>query len=501
MDIIDTKDEKKLDLTTVKNAVNSLIVCKILESQDIVTQYLSIENPIAKLLITYGIFNAQTCFNVFNKFFWKSISGLKVFGRYSNSLLFKQYIPTKKTYEISYLRDNEINQIYLAYNWYLKTVAKKPIENHIVLQMHKQVQASKEEVRFEIQKSVPRDTETTFTYSGHTFNYSITEFEDVIYGVGGEIKKKNYKLLIWTFDNTDYLIDDMTRDILNLFAKSKLDDVWKQKIFNHKNGSWEEASIDRQKRKITSVVLDNNSQKDIESELKYFVENETWFNDKNIPYKKSYLFYGPPGTGKTSMIRAISHELQRHIYYLNLANIKNDDELTRLMGKLNFTEVALIIEDIDAQTDAVKNRASEDIEVINNNGDKETRKEKSGITLAGLLNQIDGVQNNYGMILIMTTNRPDDLDPALTREGRVDHKVFFNYASDNQMYEMFKRFYDDNNTITLKMIQDWRKNNMVKIAPAAIENVMVKNYKDCTMAFNALKKYKGPMGDMQKFEY
>ena len=170
-------------------------------------------------------------------------------------------------------------------------------------------------------------------------------------------------------------------------------------------------------------------------------------------------------------------------------------------GKLNFTEVALIIEDIDAQTDAVKNRALEDIEVINKQGEKETRKEKTGITLAGLLNQIDGVQNNYGMILIMTTNRPDDLDPALTREGRVDHKVFFNYASDNQIHKMFERFYDERNTITKKMIEDWRKKTIRSIAPAAIENVMVNNYKDSDAAFQALKDYKGPIGDMEKFTY
>lgn len=498
--IIDTKPNKRtLDISNIKTTINSLIIHKVLEGQDIFTNYFSLTNPIAKLCITYGIFNAPFCFDMFKQFSFGLYNQCSLFKRYTTSLLFKHHVPIKKTFEINYIGDNVVNQLYLAFDWYLKTHAKKAIENHIVVQMNKQIQGSKEESKFEIQKSIPRDTENTFVYSGYTFYYTTSEFEDKIYGVGGKINKMNYKLLLWSFECNDAIIDEMSTTVLNMYARSKLDEVWKQKIYNHKNGTWEEASIDKQKRKITSVILDNNMQDKLETELKYFTDNEIWFNDKNIPYKRSYLFYGPPGTGKTSMIKAISYELQRHIYYLNLANIKNDDELTRLMGKLNFIDIILIIEDIDAQTDAVKNRQMEEIEIINNKGEKESKPEKTGITLAGLLNQIDGVHNNYGMILIMTTNRPDDLDKALTREGRVDEKIYFGYASNNQIFTMFDRFYDQDNIVTKELLEKWNRD--FNVAPAAIENAMVKNYKNCANAFEALQEYKGPNGGMEKFEY
>jgi mitochondrial chaperone BCS1 len=47
------------------------------------------------------------------------------------------------------------------------------------------------------------------------------------------------------------------------------------------------------------------------------------------------------------------------------------------------------------------------------------------VTLSGLLNAIDGTSSQEGRLLIMTSNDPDALDPALTRPGRIDKKVYF----------------------------------------------------------------------------
>jgi chaperone BCS1 len=68
-------------------------------------------------------------------------------------------------------------------------------------------------------------------------------------------------------------------------------------------------------------------------------------------------------------------------------------------------------------------------------------KDGKGISLSGLLNAIDGVASHEGRILIMTTNHPEDLDPALIRPGRVDRKVEFRLAGPEQTRELFKRMY------------------------------------------------------------
>ena len=51
--------------------------------------------------------------------------------------------------------------------------------------------------------------------------------------------------------------------------------------------------------------------------------------------------------------------------------------------------------------------------------------QKSGISLSGLLNVIDGVAAHEGRVLIATTNYPEVLDPALIRPGRIDRKIEF----------------------------------------------------------------------------
>lgn len=73
---------------------------------------------------------------------------------------------------------------------------------------------------------------------------------------------------------------------------------------------------------------------------------------------------------------------------------------------------------------------------------RKTRQSKKAISLSGLLNAIDGVASHEGRILIMTTNKPESLDEALVRPGRVDVQVGFGNASSYQAEELFLRMYE-----------------------------------------------------------
>jgi chaperone BCS1 len=63
------------------------------------------------------------------------------------------------------------------------------------------------------------------------------------------------------------------------------------------------------------------------------------------------------------------------------------------------------------------------------------------VTLSGLLNVIDGASAIENRLLIMTTNHPDKLDPALTRAGRYDSKFHLGYATKNSAQRTFKRIF------------------------------------------------------------
>lgn len=65
----------------------------------------------------------------------------------------------------------------------------------------------------------------------------------------------------------------------------------------------------------------------------------------------------------------------------------------------------------------------------------------TGISLSGLLNAIDGVASQEGRVLVMTTNHPGKLDPALMRPGRVDMQIAFTLATKHQIHEIFSKMY------------------------------------------------------------
>ena len=67
---------------------------------------------------------------------------------------------------------------------------------------------------------------------------------------------------------------------------------------------------------------------------------------------------------------------------------------------------------------------------------------KTGITLSGILNALDGIVSSPGRILIMTTNHPEILDDALIRPGRCDAKYYFDYCDKSQIKELYQMFFN-----------------------------------------------------------
>jgi len=534
---------KKIDLFSIKNAYQSMIIQKTLEAHELISDYLKMTHPLTKMTLAFMLLNPfQTWMLVKNNSV--HLCNLCMFmGRSFKAFVYRKPQPIKKTFEITYITDNSINHLYIAFDWYLKTNSKiKKDENYAVISMIKPIEASNKEKDYPILKTVPEEQETEFIYDNYIYNYSKSSYDDEIYAPSGVMKKKNHKLLIWSYYCSKESFNNLSTHIINLYAKSKIDEIWIQKIFTHENGIWKDSVLDRNKRKISSVIMKEGINLEISKTLNHFVQTEEWHLERGIPYKKSFLFYGPPGTGKSSMIKAISFELQRHIHYLNLSIIKNDQELTNIMAKINYKETILVIEDIDAQDSIVHKRVKNlennlsninnlnNIENTNNidfnidgnlntsgifaltqlinsvskqNNDKDNNKQnesKSQLTLSGILNQIDGVHNNHGMILIMTTNYPEKLDEALIRDGRVDEKVFFDYCDYEQIYLMFKNFYNDN-IIDLETIKTYIDLTKYKVAPCNIENSMRRYYSNQMGAIDDIVNYIKGNKTFEKFEF
>lgn len=129
-----------------------------------------------------------------------------------------------------------------------------------------------------------------------------------------------------------------------------------------------------------------------------------------------------------------------------------DSELIGLFNTLP-PRCLLLLEDID--TVGLSRNTREDgpkmpawMKVAATKGDEENTEEDddnkgqvSRVSLSGLLNAIDGVAAPEGHILIMTTNKPDKLDEALVRSGRISVRVKFESATKGQAKDIFMRMF------------------------------------------------------------
>jgi SpoVK/Ycf46/Vps4 family AAA+-type ATPase len=73
--------------------------------------------------------------------------------------------------------------------------------------------------------------------------------------------------------------------------------------------------------------------------------------------------------------------------------------------------------------------------------DQETKTVDDALDLAGILNALDGVADSPGRIVIMTTNHPERLDPALIRPGRVHLSLHLTYMQKPEMIQMIEHYF------------------------------------------------------------
>lgn len=202
-------------------------------------------------------------------------------------------------------------------------------------------------------------------------------------------------------------------------------------IYEPRTSEWVPFGEPRRRREFESVILDDDISQKVLSDVQEFLDSRAWYSRRGVPYRRGYLLHGPPGCGKTSYIMALAGKLEYDICQMNLSNSALSDE--RLNYLLNVAPIKSIIllEDVDA---AFLSR--EDIDFS-----KSAYQGLGRVTLSGILNVLDGVSSSEERILFMTTNYPEKLDPALTRPGRVDMKVYIGHASNSQLARAFERFY------------------------------------------------------------
>ncbi|KAH8680660.1 P-loop containing nucleoside triphosphate hydrolase protein [Xylariales sp. PMI_506] len=187
-------------------------------------------------------------------------------------------------------------------------------------------------------------------------------------------------------------------------------------------------------RHLDTVHFDSDVKDELLSDIRKYLDPKTQkrYRNRSMPYRRGYLFYGPPGTGKSSLSTALAGEFGLDLYEVKIPSVAADQDLEQMFQEIP-PQCIVLLEDIDAvwmERDTMDR--SDHSSMISN---------RSNCTLSGILNVLDGVGSQEGRIVIMTTNKPEHLDSALVRPGRVDMKVFLGNISQKSAKQMFIRMF------------------------------------------------------------
>ncbi|KAG9123555.1 hypothetical protein FRC07_014767, partial [Ceratobasidium sp. 392] len=282
----------------------------------------------------------------------------------------------------------------------------------------------------------------------------------------GLTKSNQYRF--YTLRGNDYPHSPLKRLIEQAGAEYRNRDLTGITIYiADQYGNWKRLTS-KPHRNYGSVVLEPQIKEKLFGDVKEFLDGKQWYAQRGIPYRRGYLLFGTPGSGKTSSIHALASELGLDIYIVPLSmKAIHDGILSDLITSMP-QRCILLYEDIDA---AFSSRTSG--HSLDARGDMV---EKSGITLSGLLNTIDGVQAQEGCLLFATSNHPDHLDPALIRPGRMDVKIEYSHATQWQAEQLFCLFYPERSKEEKSSIESMAKLFAEAIPPSRLSVAQLQGY-------------------------
>lgn len=337
---------------------------------------------------------------------------------------------------------------------------------------------------FVVDQSIPFEIENDIYCSVEILQNNDEENNKSTQSSNIKIDCKNIILKIFSFKHDINFLTDYIDNIKKEYLKS-IEDTRKELRFHYKLKdidtteniiNWYEKEFNTNKT-FDKMYLKN--QTDILKKINFFLENEQWYKDEGHPYTLGIGLYGPPGTGKTSFIKCLAKMTNRHIIEISLNKIKTESQLFDVYydtkyhkfnkEPIDFRKKIIILEDIDCSNDIVLKREykkenssnNSNVEVTNimslltnqdidSDEDKKSNYKKypvsvsstkSDLTLSSLLNILDGISEDEGRILIMTSNCWNKLDPALIRPGRIDMEIEMSHIDENILNEFVYKNY------------------------------------------------------------
>jgi transitional endoplasmic reticulum ATPase len=290
--------------------------------------------------------------------------------------------------------------------------------------------------------------------------------------IGGAMKFENIAPILRKMNGFSTIVrfplpdfDARYKFLLNETKSMKLTNVDLKKVATDTHG-YTEGDLSKLCRSLS--LLDEINQSNFDREIKFFKpsftssekhENVSWdeigglqdikdtlkkctiwptlYKDRytklGISAPRGILMYGPPGTGKTKLVKALATNTKSTFLYLNTATIysqyvgDSEESIRNIFDRARRSHPSIIF--FDELDTLVGNRE------IEGTGGVEKR------VLSTLLNEMDGIESlSSDVIFVGATNRPDMIDSALMRPGRLDFVLYVRPPNESERYEILKIF-------------------------------------------------------------
>jgi len=191
-------------------------------------------------------------------------------------------------------------------------------------------------------------------------------------------------------------------------------------------------------------------------------------------YKRGYMFHGAPGCGKSSIVSAIANYMNMPVFIFELHRMKTSDlnNAIRLLEKGSI----LLFDDVDTAPVTWHRDKIHLQQNSNKSGNDNTTNSSDVLDLGTLLGILDGHSNLEGSIIIMNTNHPEFLDPALIREGRIDIQIEIKPCNFEQLKLMVKSVFPEHiDTVLTDINAEIFQNSSFKVAEI-LSTWLIMNY-------------------------
>ena len=354
------------------------------------------------------LLNFSNCF-IYSNFYIQKKN--KIYNLYCNA----NYNTPNFIERINYSFDNKINEI--RYSKFINEVENNNIDKTIIINNEKKILAyDKYNNKYKLNK-IPKDP--------NLFNILHNNNVDIIIDNNDYI---NTSMIVINFIMIFFYVK-----ILQLFISST-------NMFNNNNNNNNNNFnlVNNSNIYFNDIVGIDDIRFELEEIVNFLKNNET-YTELGAKIPKGIILNGPPGSGKTLLARAVANEAN-----VSFIQVSGSEFIEMIIGT-GASRIRNLFQKAKENSPCII--FIDEIDSIAKKREKNSNNDEKEQTINQLLTEMDGFENNNGVIVLAATNRLDLLDDALLRPGRFDRKIFVDNPNYLGRIDILK-YYSKNKTIS-----------------------------------------------------